>query len=285
MIDANTKLCALIGNPVGHSLSPALHNAAFREMGLNYAYLAFKVEDLAKAVAGIRALGIKGVSVTIPHKVQVMEYLDEIDATAREIGAINTILNIDGRLQGYNTDSSGALQALTDAGIAFAGKKILILGSGGAARAVAFGLAAHSSIKLLTILGIIEDELKSLQGDLAKKGELAISAELLSQSVLEKVVSDADLVINCTPVGMHPEVDRSVIPLGLLQKGQVVFDVVYNPLKTKLLREAKEAGCRVISGVEMFVNQAATQFELWTGEKAPVKIMREVVEKALKRKL
>ncbi len=282
MIDAETKLCVLIGNPVGHSLSPALHNAAFREIGLNYAYMAFKVEDLAKAVAGIRALGIRGVSVTIPHKVKVIEYLDEIDTTAQEIGAINTILNADGRLQGYNTDSPGALKALTDAGASFAGKKILILGSGGAARAVAFGLANHSSIELLTIQGIVEEELKSLKRDLAKKGGPNVNTEILSESVLKKAVSDADIVINCTPVGMHPEVDRSVIPSGLLQKGQVVFDVVYNPLKTKLLREAKEAGCRVIPGVEMFVNQAASQFELWTGEKAPISVMRKVVEKAFK---
>ncbi len=282
MIDAETKLCVLIGNPVGHSLSPALHNAAFKELGLNYAYMAFKVEDLAKAVGGIRALGIKGVSVTIPHKVRIMEYLDEIDTTAREIGAINTILNADGRLKGYNTDSPGALKALKDAGVSFAGKKILILGSGGVARAVAFSLAAYSSINLLTILGIVENELKLLKRDLAKKGGANINTGLLSEPVLKSAVSDADIVINCTPVGMHPEVDRSVIPSGLLQKSPVVFDVVYNPLKTKLLREAEEAGCRVISGVEMFVNQAASQFELWTGKKAPISVMRKVVEKAFK---
>ncbi|UCD85104.1 MAG: shikimate dehydrogenase [Deltaproteobacteria bacterium] len=283
MIDAETKLCALIGNPVGHSLSPALHNAAFKELGLNYIYLAFQVEDLVKAVAGIRALGIKGVSVTIPHKVQVMEYLDEIDDTAREIGAINTILNVNGRLEGYNSDSSGALKALEDAGVSFAGKRILILGSGGAARAVAFGLAFHSSINLISILGIVEDELKSLGKDLSKKGGPDINTGLLSEPVLKNTISDAEVVINCTPLGMHPEVDRSVIPPDILQKGQVVFDVVYNPLKTKLLREAEEAGCRIVPGIEMFINQAATQFELWTGEKAPVGVMREVVEKAFEK--
>ncbi len=283
MIGARTKLCCLIGDPVEHSLSPVMHNAAFQELGLDYAYLAFRVsrERLGEAVAGIRALGFAGANVTIPHKIEVMKYLDEVDSLAQQIGAVNTIVNEDGKLVGYNTDGEGALQALSDSGIELKGKRVVLLGAGGAAHAIAFTLAKKERLQSLSVLNIIESESKALAQRVRTQTNTPTNGMLLSAESLERAVEQAEVLINATSVGMSPRTSESIVPKGLLRKDLVVFDIVYNPIETRLVREAREAGCVVVTGEKMLVNQGAKSFELWTGKTAPVKKMLEVVKKSL----
>ena len=278
-VDGRTTICAVIGNPVEHSLSPAIHNAAFAASGINWAYVAFHVTHLEKAIEGIRGLGIRGVSVTIPHKVAVMPLLDSIDDTARAIGSINTIVNTGGHLTGYNSDGTGALKALCDADCNPAGKRVVILGSGGAARAIAVIMALKAPPAALTLLGIIKEEREQLSSDIAAKSSLRPMTAGLSSAGLTAALKECDLLINTTPVGMYPHKDDSPVPRELLQKQTAVFDIVYNPRKTRLLREAEQAGCTVVSGIEMFLNQAAVQYTLWTGQQAPAGVMRAVLEK------
>ena len=278
-INAQTQLCGVLGNPVEHSLSPAIHNAAFQKLGLNYVYLAFRVEDLESAIRGIRALGnIRGFSVTIPHKVAVMPYLDEVETTARHIGSVNTIVVENGRLLGYNTDASGALRALTDAGVTLNGQRVLIAGSGGAARAIAFALASRTGIERLTILGIEDAERRHLVDDLRAKTAVIVEDGPLNEATLEEAIKGSHVLVHCTPIGMSPNIDRTCIPAGVLRSTLTVMDIVYNPLETRLLREARAAGCRTIRGLEMFLNQAVAQFELWTQQSAPADVMRTVLE-------
>ncbi|OGP57426.1 MAG: shikimate dehydrogenase [Deltaproteobacteria bacterium RBG_13_61_14] len=281
MMDAKTKLCIIIGNPVAHSLSPAIHNAAFSALGLNFAYTAHRVEDVEAAVKGIRALGIRGASVTIPHKLAVIPYLDEVDPVASWIGSVNTIVNDGGKLLGSNTDGEGAMKALVEAGVKLPGKRVLMIGSGGAARAVGFTLAAKAKLGALTILGIIEPELKKLAGDIAEKTPVKAEGRRMKDEFLAEEIRKADLLIQCSPVGMHPKVDETPVPAKLLRKDLIVMDIVYNPRETRLLREAKAQGAQTIPGLEMFLNQAVLQFEKWTGKPAPAEIMRQVLEKNL----
>lgn len=277
-ISPATKLCAVIGNPVGHSLSPALHNAAFDTLGLDFVYVAFRVEDLKGAIGGMRALeNFRGMSVTIPHKIEIMEYLDEIDDIDRSIGSINTVINEGGKLTGFGTDGPGALKAITDAGVKIDGASVLMLGAGGAARAIAFTLARQPGLKKLVLTDINKEMLDGLVSDLKRGTDAMIEGEAMTTDGLAGLVDAADIIINCTPIGMHPKEDASLVPAELLKHGQVVFDIVYTPLETKLLREARSRGCTVISGVEMFINQAVLQFERFTGEAAPVDVMRRVV--------
>lgn len=278
-INAHTKWCGVLGNPVEHSLSPAIHNAAFQKLGLNYVYLAFRVEDVEGALRGIRALGnARGFSVTIPHKVSVMPYLDEVETTAQHIGSVNTIVVENGKLIGYNTDASGALRALTDSGVTLKEQRVLMVGSGGAARAIAFALAGQTGIDRLTILGIEDAERRRLVDDLSTKTAVAVEEAPLNESTLGKAIRNSHVLLHCTPIGMSPNVDRTCIPAGLLHSSLTVMDIVYNPLETRLLREAKAAGCRTIRGLEMFLNQAVAQFELWTQQPAPADVMRTVLE-------
>lgn len=262
-ITAQTKLCAIIGNPIEHSLSPLIHNAAFEQLKLNYVFLAFKVERLEEAMMGIRALNLKGVSVTIPYKIDVMDYLDDVEDVARHIGAVNTILNRDGCLLGYNTDWIGAIMALEEK-IELKDKKAVLLGAGGAARAIAFGLKKKGAD--LTILNRTVKKADNLASELnCQHGGLELLASL-----------HPDILINTTSLGMYPKLDDTPVEKKWL-KDMLVFDIVYNPRKTRLIEEAEQNGCTTITGLEMFVNQAALQFELWTGRKAPNDLMRNVV--------
>ncbi len=272
MIDSHTSLYCVLGDPIFHSLSPVMHNSAFAHIGYNGAYLAFNVKDIASAVAGIRGLGIKGVSVTIPHKVAVMEYLDEIDEKAVKIGAVNTIINKAGKLYGYNSDYLGAVDALSEK-TDIAGKDVVMIGAGGAARAIGFGVISKGGN--LTIANIIEDEGKLLAKDLGVRYYPLSDINTCMKNV------DCRILINATPVGMTPDVDGMPIPGEFLNKDMVVMDIVYNPLKTRLLKEAEDIGCVTVDGVSMFVFQGVFQFELWTGKKAPVDVMRKAVLDAL----
>lgn len=278
-IDTQTKLCGVIGNPVHHSLSPAIHNAAFRKMGLNFVYLAFPVEVIGDAMKGLRALGnSRGFSVTIPHKVSAVPFLDEVDQTARHIGAINTIVVENGKLIGYNTDASGALRALREGGVSLSGQRVLMLGSGGAARAIAFALAGDAQIAGLTILGVDEEERRRLVQDLRTRTTLVVEDGPIQDDSLRSWIPHCRTVIHCTPVGMSPHVEETCVPAAMWRSDLTVMDIVYNPRETRLLKEARAAGCRTIQGIEMFLSQAILQFELWTNQPAPADVMRAVLE-------
>ena len=282
-IDASFKVCALFGFPAHHSVGPALHNAAFEALNLPLVYVAHDVEParLTEAFAGARAMDYRGLSITMPHKVAALAFVDEVDETARAIGCINTVVSEDGRLHGSNVDGLGALSALRQAGADPAGRRVLVLGSGGAARALAITLGMAAKPAEMLILGAIEDELARLARDVAERTGCAVGAELLSDASLAAGLGKAQILLHCTPVGMKPESERSLVRRDRLRSDLVVFDAVYNPRRTLLLRDAAAAGCRVIEGTEMFLGQAALQFERWTGQPAPTEIMRRVLEARL----
>ena len=278
-ISATTQFCGVIGNPVEHSLSPAIHNAAFQKLGLNFVYLAWKVEVIGDAVKGLRALGgFRGASVTIPHKVAVLPFLDEVESTARHIGAINTIVFEKGQLLGTNTDASGALRALKEGNAPLGDEPVIILGSGGAARAIAFALAADAGIRRLHLLGIDEEERRKLASDVMDRTSARVADAFLDEQALKTALAEARVLIHCTPIGMAPKTGISCVPAYLLHPDVTVMDIVYNPHETQLLADAKAAGCRTISGLDMFLYQAVGQFERWTGHSAPTQIMRSVLE-------
>lgn len=281
-ISVGTQFCGLIGNPVEHSLSPAIHNAAFQKLGLNFVYLAWKVEAIGDAVKGLRALGnFRGASVTIPHKVAVLPFLDEVEPTARHIGAINTIVSQNGKLFGANTDATGALRALKEGHAPLTGEPVVLLGSGGAARAIAFALAAEAKVRRLHLLGIDDQERRGLASDLMQKTSVHVADAGLDEQALKTALADAKILIHCTPIGMSPKTGVSCVPAHLLHSGLTIMDIVYNPRETQLLADAKAAGCRTISGLEMFLYQAAAQFECWTGQSAPLQVMRTILESRL----
>jgi shikimate dehydrogenase len=277
-LNFKTRLCAVIGNPVSHSMSPAIHNAGYAALDLDFAYLPCQVEDVKGMLDGMRAMhNFRGLSVTIPHKVTAMKYVDEVVAADRIIGSINTIVKEDGKLIGMGTDGPGALKALNDAGVKLDGKIVLLLGCGGAARAIAFTLAQKTALAELSMLDINGEMLRGLTADLQANTGAQISSELLDDASLARAMGRADVVIHCTPIGMHPKEDASLVPAELFRPGQAVLDIVYNPLQTKLLADAEARGLQTISGVEMFINQAVLQFEIFTGGPAPEAVMRRVV--------
>ncbi len=284
IVSSSTKLCGVIGDPIEHSLSPLMHNAAFRELELDFVYLAFQVpkELLKSAILGIAGLGMVGVNITIPHKLEVMKYLDHIDEDALLIGAVNTVVNRDGRLFGYNTDGIGALEALERNGVQVKGKRIALLGAGGASRAVAFKLS--ESAKSITILNRTKSRAVALAKTLGKNRNVEVKAEKLNDDNLGKTLGEIDVLVNATSIGMWPDIGVSPVKKSLLPRGLTVFDIVYNPVQTRLLCDASERDCRVVEGVDMLVYQGAAAFELWTGARAPVAVMRGAVMDDLRRR-
>lgn len=278
-IDSHTGLYGVFGDPIRHSRSPLMLNQAFQEAGINGVYTAFHVtsEQLKDAVAGIRALGLRGVNVTIPHKVDVMQYLDEIHEGAQFIGAVNTIVNDKDRLIGYNTDGIGYVRSLKEeTGIELRGAKLLIIGAGGAARGIAYALAKEAPASI-TIVNRTKDKAEQLAAHL---GPL-VSARGMGMDELENSIGSVDLVVNTTSIGMHPNVDELPIPASILTAGMTASDIIYNPLTTRFLAEAKDRGCLIHGGLGMFVYQGAYAFEYWTGTAAPIAIMRETVLQSL----
>jgi shikimate dehydrogenase len=276
-ISGKTIVCGIIGDPIEHTMSPAMHNAAFQTLGLDYTYVPFRVKslELKKAIEGIRGLNLRGLNVTIPHKVAVMQFLDRIDPLAEKIGAVNTIVNDDGILSGYNTDATGFLQTLHDKDVDPEDKKVLLLGAGGAARAIGNVLAGEKA--RITILNRRQE--LSWAEDLAHLltrhyGAKVNTGELTPEN-LQRAIEGVDIVVNSTSLGMSPDDDQTPVPADLLGASLTVFDVVYNPYETRLLREAKAAGAKTINGLEMLVRQGAIAFEKWTGIKAPVDVMRQ----------
>ena len=282
-VSACTQVCAVIGDPVEHSLSPLIHNAAFRALGLDVVYVGFHVARgrAGEALHGMRALGIRGLSVTIPHKLAVMPHLDAVEEMACRVGSVNTIVNDGGRLTGYSTDGPGALRALAARGVDPAGQDVLVLGSGGAARAIAFALAALTPRPRLTLLGVDAEELGRLAADLRSKTLVECETGALTSHAVARAMDAARVVIHATPVGMAPRVGESLVPVECLRPVHAVFDAVYTPRETQLLKDAGARGATVIPGLGMFVNQAALQFELWTGRDAPLEVMTAAVTAAL----
>jgi len=276
-ISGKTRVCGIIGDPVEHSLSPAMHNAAFQKLKLDFVYVAFKVgrDKLREAIVGAKSLDIRGLNVTMPHKNAVMKHLDEIDPMARSIGAVNTILNDKGKLIGYNTDGIGALKALKESDISLNGKKLLLLGAGGAGKAIAFHMAEE--VQELKILNRTTSKAKDLAEVLCRKFGKKIDGNTLSATTIKKELADADIVVNATSVGMHPKDDQSPIVPSWLRPNLCVMDIVYNPIETKLVKDARSVGAKVVSGVEMLVYQGVASFEIWTNRPAPVKVMKQAI--------
>ena len=275
MMDAQTELYGVIGNPVRHSLSPMIHNGAFRRLGWNAVYLAFEVKNIEEALRGMRGLGVRGVSVTIPFKTEVLPFLDKIEGLAKKVGAVNTIINRRGRLIGYNTDCEGALEALEEK-MDLRGKRVVLLGAGGAARAIGFGLKERG-VPLIVV-------------NRSKERGWALSKELrcnyLPISSLARMKEgelETDILINATSLGMYPRDGETPIPKKFLKKGMVVMDIVYEPLQTRLLREAKEKGCVTVDGLEMLIRQGMAQFEIWTGRRLKIGEIRKDLRRALER--
>jgi len=280
-VDSRTVLYGVFGDPVAHSLSPRMLNRAFAETGLPAVYAAFHVkpQELANAVKGIRALGLRGVNVTIPHKVEVMEHLDAVDESALRIGAVNTIVNDGGRLTGYNTDGIGYVRSLKEeTGFDPAGKRIAVLGAGGAARGIVWALALEGAAEI-AILNRTAARAVELAGALASAAGTRLAGCGMEDAAT--ALAEAALVVNTTRVGMHPQVGESPLAAELLPNGAIVSDIVYNPRRTLLLSQAEERGYAVHGGLGMFVHQGAYAFELWTGLPAPVEAMRAEAEAAL----
>ena len=270
-ISARSSLCLIIGDPVSHSLSPAMHNAAYAAAGVPFVMAGAHVraETLPDAMKGMRALGIRGLAVTMPHKVAIMELLDEVDPTATTIGAVNTVVNDNGKLTGYNTDWLGILRPL-EKHATLKGKKVALLGAGGAAQAALYACTTKSAS--VTIFNRSLDRAESI-------------AERFGASVrpLEKAeeLSAFDIIINTTAVGMAPDVDASPVPESALTKNQVVFETIYAPVTTKLLRMSASVGAKTISGLDMFLEQGTAQFHLHTGVKAPQEEMEKILRNSL----
>ncbi|SDM86872.1 shikimate dehydrogenase [Paenibacillus sp. yr247] len=278
-IDSHTILYGVFGDPIRHSRSPIMLNRAFQETGINAVYAAFHVrpDELGDAVRGIRALGYRGVNVTIPHKVEVMQYLDEIDEGARIVGAVNTIVNEAGKLIGYNTDGIGYVRSLKEeTGIELTGKSVLLLGAGGAARGVAYALAKEGAGRIY-----IANRTKERALELADTISAYTKAIGLGMDELGHVVDEAQFVLNTTSAGMHPYIDELPLPVELLRTHHLVSDLIYNPRITRFLREAEAIGASIHGGLGMFIYQGAFAFEYWTGTPAPVAVMRQVVEQSL----
>jgi shikimate dehydrogenase len=255
---------AVFGNPVAHSLSPLMHQAALDHTGQKAHYVPFCVTALKEAVQGIRGLNIRGVSVTLPFKTAVMEFLDEVEEGARRIGAVNTIWNDRGRLKGFNTDWSGFVFALKKH-TKISGKKFVVLGAGGAARGIVYGLIREGGEAILVNRTAFKAEA------LARE----FGCSFAEGAAVEKIKADG--LINTTPLGMSPRTENTPWKGEDLHRFPVVMDILYNPLETRLLKEARSAGCQTVSGLEMFIHQGAEQFKLWTGLEPPLAIMRQAV--------
>ncbi len=280
------KYCYLIGYPVEHSMSALMHNAAFQELSLEYHYelISVRPDTLGRFTADeMRGEMVRGASVTIPHKVSIMGYLDEVDPEAIAIGAVNTIVNEGGWLKGYNTDGRGAMRALQEVYGDIRGAKVVVIGAGGAARAIGYHLSMV--VDELSILNRTVSRAESLASGLKSLPacSASVTVAMLTRENLRSKLADADILINATPLGMTPETDKSPVDSDLLHSGLFVFDSVYNPSKTRLLKKAEEAGARTLTGVNMLVYQGVASFELWTGVGAPEELMFKVVVDALRR--
>ena len=279
-IKASTNIVGLIGHPVKHSFSPPMHNRAFNALNMDYAYLAFDVNpsNLKSAIDGASSLNIKGLNVTIPHKIEVMKYLDEIDEVAALIGAVNTIDFKD--MKGYNTDGIGAVKAIEEV-TTIKNKNVIIAGAGGAARAISFYIAKYNA-KSITILNRNIEKADKLADDISGS-DLISCVKSDSLSKISDYLGDADILINTTPVGMHPNInDKAIAEAGDMHEDLTVFDAVYNPNETVLIKDALKANAKPVYGIKMLLYQGAESFKIWTGHEAPVGEMEKALKNTLK---
>lgn len=277
-ITGHTRLTALLGSPVAHSISPLMHNEAFQLLDLDYTYLCFEVneETLPAAVDGLKACGIRGFNLTMPNKNKIVELLDELSPAARLIGAVNTVVNDDGHLTGYNTDGVGYMQAVKDAGYDITGKTITIMGAGGAATAI----CAQAALDGVEKIHIFARETSRFWDRTQKLAEninstlpcKAVLHENKDTAALAQAISESALLLNATSVGMAPNTEGTIIEdTSLYHPDLIVSDVIYNPRETRFLKEAREAGCRTFNGMYMLLYQGSEAFRLWTGKEMPVK--------------
>ncbi len=273
------KIYGIIGDPVSHSLSPTMHNAAFEKLGMDAIYLAFRVspEEVGDAIRGGKSLGIAGLNVTIPLKEKALFFVN-VEEVAKKIGAINTLDFSSGTPVGYNTDGIGSLRVLKETTCEINGKNVLILGAGGAAKAISFYLDTDGA--RVTIANRTKERATQLASKLRNADSIGLDSEL------RKYVKDSDILINATSMGMYPNEDATLVNADMMHPDLVVFDIVYNPMETKLLNEAKRAGVKkVVDGVKMLVYQGAASFKIWTKREPPINVMENAVREALIRKL
>jgi shikimate dehydrogenase len=280
---ANTELIALIGHPIKQSYSPFIQNSAFELLNLDYIYLAFDVpaDNLKSAVNSVNALGMKGLNVTLPHKEKIIRFLDDLSEEASIIGAVNTVVNDHGRLYGYNTDVNGILETLLPFRDEISGSKVSVIGAGGSARAVIYTLVRHFKPEEINIINRTQQRADTLMNyfSLKMRYDSFRTMELFPPDIAE-TLNSSKLIVNATTIGMMPEENDSVTDLDeSFNSRQIVFDLIYNPAKTKLLELAQKQGARVVGGLKMLVSQAAKSFELWTGEEMPVEQISALLEK------
>jgi shikimate dehydrogenase len=268
-INSGTDCFCIFGSPVNHSVSPLIHNAAFREHGINAVYLAFEPPSIGEAVASMKSLGIKGASVTIPFKIEVLRYCDTIDPIAADIGSVNTLINRDGLITGFNTDGYGAVRALEERKVTLKKAVCMVIGNGGSARAIAFTLIESGAS--IIIAGRNAGRIEHLAEDLRKTAP--DTQFILLESIDQRILESVDIIINTTPVGMTPDTGSMPLDINLISARHSVFDIVYSPHMTRLLSAARDRGSLIVHGIDMLVYQGARQFELWTGKQAPVKTM------------
>jgi shikimate dehydrogenase len=271
-MQGSSKTYCIIGDPIHHSLSPAMQNAAFAALGLNCTYIAFRVPtgELKESIESLRSINIAGFNVTVPHKREVIKYLDELDPTAKKAAAVNTVNNIEGIFRGYNTDIYGFIEPLHKRLVDFRGMQVLLLGSGGAARAVVAALAQEDGITKV----VIANREMQQANELANMGtSLGLTCKVLPLDRAQDVSSISDLIVNATPLGMNNE--PSVIDYQHINKGSIVYDIVYRPVVTDLIENAKYAQASVVYGYEMLIEQGAKAFEIWTGLPSPRDAMKK----------
>lgn len=281
----NTKIIGIIGHPIKHSFSPYLHNKAFEKSNLDYVYLPFNVpgQNLGAALKGMVALGIQGFNVTLPHKEKIIDFLSDVSEEAGVIGAVNTIVNENGILHGFNTDVHGVMETLNPYKDDIAGQEISVIGAGGAARSVIYTLIRHYKVRRINIINRTLQTAESLKDYFQSKMLFnAIKTYELLPPDLTRIFRKSKLIINSTSIGMFPEIDDSATTIAKsFKEGQIVFDVVYNPVKTRFLKLAEEQGATTLSGLTMFIEQGVKSFELWTGEPFPRENFLDEIKKEL----
>jgi shikimate dehydrogenase len=260
MISSNTSLYCVIGNPIKHSKSPLIHNYIFRKLNIDAVYLAFEIKDLKAFFTFVRDTNVKGISITIPHKVESIKYIDEVEPIIEKIKAINTVKNKNGKLIGYNTDIVGVIKAFETNGTkSLKGKTSLILGSGGVARAVIWALVEMGTESII-IAGRTPEKLEELKNEVIPHFK---NIETISLSKVSEIIKNTDVIANCTPIGMIPNTEESPIDTNLINQNHIVFDTVYTPKETKLIKDSKQVGAKTILGIDMFIFQALEQDKIW----------------------
>ena len=281
MINGKTEIYGVIGHPITHTISPNIHNTAFKQLKMNAVYIAFDVfpENLKKAVDGLKSIGINGFNVTIPHKTSIIPCLDKIDPLAKRISAVNTVKNVNNKFFGFNTDIDGVLNTFQQKNIDINGRKVVLVGAGGAAKAIGFALAPLA--KELVILNRTERNAVKLAKSILQDSN-TVKGKRLTPQTIAKELEDTQVLINATPIGMHPNSGNSIVKKDLLHDKLTVLDIVYNPIETKLLTDAKSKGAKTLNGLSMLIYQAASSFKIWTNVEIDPPIMLKAATKVMK---